>query len=136
MGEAAVVVVRQDPAPSSSSSAAASTVNRSIHMVEKDKEKEKEGTDEREDTDSDDLVFINVSPIGESHLLLVPAMSSGTSQRIEQYGVLLTLDFLRAVGNPALRLAYNSLGAFASVNHQHFQGIYHDKEDIYIYIYI
>ncbi|KAJ7963758.1 GDP-L-galactose phosphorylase 1-like protein [Quillaja saponaria] len=51
---------------------------------------------------SPSVVAINVSPIEYGHVLLIPLEA----------------------GNPYFRLGYNSLGAFATINHLHFQAYY------------
>ncbi len=68
------------------------------------------------------LVLINVSPIEFGHVLLVPRVLARRPQRLGDAGVLReALAFAREVGSPAFRVGYNSLGAYASINHLHFQ---------------
>ncbi|KAL2650075.1 hypothetical protein R1flu_018203 [Riccia fluitans] len=74
--------------------------------------------------ESPNLVVINVSPIDFGHVLLVPKYKSQLPQRIDKESLLLALHMAVDVNNPHFRLGYNSLGAFASLNHLHFQAYY------------
>ncbi|KAF5945192.1 hypothetical protein HYC85_015420 [Camellia sinensis] len=60
---------------------------------------------------SPSVVAINVSPIEYGH-------------RIDRVSFLLALYMAAEAGNPYFRLGYNSLGAFATINHLHFQAYY------------
>jgi len=73
---------------------------------------------------SPDLVIINVSPIEYGHILLVPRVLDRLTQIIVPSAMSLALEFSFAVGSPYFRLNYNSFGAYASVNHLHFQGYF------------
>jgi len=75
-------------------------------------------------TRSTNVVLINVSPIEYGHLLLVPRIFDCLPQRIEAKSLLLAMQFAIEVDNPYFRVAYNSLGAFATINHLHFQAYY------------
>ena len=70
---------------------------------------------------SPNLVFINVSPIEYGHVLLVPRVLDNLPQVVDERSLLLALQFTREADNPYFRLCYNSLGAYATVNHLHFQ---------------
>ncbi|PNH06914.1 GDP-L-galactose phosphorylase 2 [Tetrabaena socialis] len=70
------------------------------------------------------LVIINVSPIDYGHVLLVPRVLAGLPQALDVGSVLLALQFARELGGAAFRVGYNSLGAFATINHLHFQSYY------------
>lgn len=72
-------------------------------------------------TDSPHLVMINVSPIEYGHVLLVPSVLEKLPQLITPATMLLAIQFTIAVDNPYFRLGYNSLGAYATINHLHFQ---------------
>ncbi|KAL6543144.1 Phosphate metabolism transcription protein [Orobanche hederae] len=77
------------------------------------------------DTDnSPSIVAINVSPIEYGHVLLVPRVLECLPQRIDRESFLLALYMAAEAGNPYFRLGYNSLGAFATINHLHFQAYY------------
>jgi len=70
---------------------------------------------------SPNLVFINVSPIEYGHVLLVPRALSKLNQQVDVESLQLALQFAHEANNPYFRLAFNSLGAYGTVNHLHFQ---------------
>nr|ABR16521.1 unknown [Picea sitchensis]ACN40513.1 unknown [Picea sitchensis] len=74
--------------------------------------------------DSPNVVAINVSPIEYGHVLLVPRVLDCLPQRIDHDSLLLALHLAAEARNPSFRLGYNSLGAFATINHLHFQAYY------------
>ena len=78
------------------------------------------------------VVLINVSPIEYGHVLLVPRLLDCLSQRIQSDTLLLALHMAVEVDNPYFRLGYNSLGAFATINHLHFQVISQNSDLIRI----
>ncbi|XP_057747328.1 GDP-L-galactose phosphorylase 1-like [Arachis stenosperma] len=73
---------------------------------------------------SPSVVAINVSPIEYGHVLLIPRIFECFPQRIDHASFLLALHMAVEAGNPYFRLGYNSLGAFATINHLHFQAYY------------
>ncbi|XVE80434.1 hypothetical protein DITRI_Ditri14bG0139200 [Diplodiscus trichospermus] len=73
---------------------------------------------------SPSVVAINVSPIEYGHVLLIPRILECLPQRIDRRSFLLALYMAVEAGNPYFRLGYNSLGAFATINHLHFQAYY------------
>ncbi|CAN6560607.1 unnamed protein product [Malus baccata var. baccata] len=73
---------------------------------------------------SPSVVAINVSPIEYGHVLLIPHILERLPQRIDRESFLLALHMAAEAGNPYFRLGYNSLGAFATINHLHFQAYY------------
>lgn len=54
-------------------------------------------------------------------MLLIPRILECLPQRIDRDSFLLALYMAAEAGNPYFRLGYNSLGAFATINHLHFQ---------------
>eukprot|EP00850_Spirogloea_muscicola_P023301 SM000345S12842 [mRNA] locus=s345:39626:42945:- [translate_table: standard] len=74
--------------------------------------------------DSPNVVVINVSPIEYGHVLLVPRVLDRHPQSISADKLLLALHMALEADNPYFRLGYNSLGAFATINHLHFQAYY------------
>ena len=70
------------------------------------------------------VVAINVSPIEYGHVLLIPRIFECLPQRIDRESLLLALHMAAEAANPYFRLGYNSLGAFATINHLHFQAYY------------
>nr|UPT49963.1 GDP-L-galactose phosphorylase [Mangifera indica] len=73
---------------------------------------------------SPSVVAINVSPIEYGHVLLIPRVLECLPQRIDRDSLLLALHMAAEAGNQYFRLGYNSLGAFATINHLHFQAYY------------
>lgn len=73
---------------------------------------------------SPNVIAINVSPIEYGHVLLIPCVLDCTPQRIDPDTFLLALQMAVEADNPYFRLGYNSLGAFATINHLHFQAYY------------
>ncbi|KAJ4872737.1 GDP-L-galactose phosphorylase 1 [Raphanus sativus] len=73
---------------------------------------------------SPSVVAINVSPIEYGHVLLIPRVLDCLPQRIDHKSLLLALHMASEAANPYFRLGYNSLGAFATINHLHFQAYY------------
>ncbi|GAA0155324.1 hypothetical protein LIER_38063 [Lithospermum erythrorhizon] len=73
---------------------------------------------------SPSVVAINVSPIEYGHVLLIPRIIECLPQRIDRDSLLLALYLAVEAANPCFRLGYNSLGAFATINHLHFQAYY------------
>ncbi|KAL5548455.1 hypothetical protein UlMin_003686 [Ulmus minor] len=73
---------------------------------------------------SPSVVAINVSPIEYGHVLLIPHVLDCLPQRIDRESLLLAIHMAAEAGNPYFRLGYNSLGAFATINHLHFQAYY------------
>lgn len=73
---------------------------------------------------SPNLVVINVSPIEYGHVLLVPRVLDNLPQLVTPDTLLLALQFAQEANNPYFRIGYNSLGAYATINHLHFQAYY------------
>eukprot|EP00262_Sarcandra_glabra_P008211 TRINITY_DN2153_c0_g1_i1.p1 TRINITY_DN2153_c0_g1~~TRINITY_DN2153_c0_g1_i1.p1 ORF type:complete len:325 (-),score=45.08 TRINITY_DN2153_c0_g1_i1:624-1598(-) len=76
------------------------------------------------DTEAPSVIAINVSPIEYGHVLLIPQVLDCLPQRIDHESFLLALHMAAEAGSPFFRLGYNSLGAFATINHLHFQAYY------------
>jgi len=70
------------------------------------------------------LVVINVSPIDYGHVLLVPRALCDLPQLLSPETLRLALQFAQEAANPYLRVGFNSLGAYATINHLHFQAYY------------
>jgi GDP-L-galactose phosphorylase len=73
---------------------------------------------------SPNLVLINMSPIEYGHVLLVPRVNDCIPQVVDQTSLLFALQCVHEVHNPFFRFGYNSLGAFGTINHLHFQGYF------------
>ncbi|ONK80018.1 uncharacterized protein A4U43_C01F12900 [Asparagus officinalis] len=76
------------------------------------------------ESDPPNVVAINVSPIEYGHVLLIPRVLECLPQRIDPDSLLLALHMAEEAGSPYFRLGYNSLGAFATINHLHFQAYF------------
>lgn len=76
------------------------------------------------ENDPPNVVAINVSPIEYGHVLLIPRVLECLPQRIDPDSLFLALHMAQEAGSPYFRLGYNSLGAFATINHLHFQAYY------------
>ncbi|CAI5510115.1 unnamed protein product [Closterium sp. Naga37s-1] len=76
--------------------------------------------------ESPSLMVINVSPIDYGHVLLVPRVLDKIPQRMDESSLLMALCLASEVNDPAFRIGYNSLGAFATINHLHFQAYFLD----------
>lgn len=74
--------------------------------------------------ESPHLVFINVSPIEYGHVLLVPRVLDCLPQRATPETITVCLSFVKASDNPYFRAGFNSLGAYGTINHLHFQAYY------------
>mmetsp|Transcript_709 Transcript_709/g.1016 ORF Transcript_709/g.1016 Transcript_709/m.1016 type:complete len:419 (-) Transcript_709:116-1372(-) len=70
------------------------------------------------------MVLINVSPIEYGHVLLVPRILDNLPQQISVNELRLALQMAASANNPYMRVGYNSLGAYATINHLHFQAYY------------
>ncbi|MBN3308924.1 GDPP1 phosphorylase, partial [Amia calva] len=70
------------------------------------------------------LVVINVSPLEMGHCLIVPEPSSGLPQVLSAAALRTGIESVFLSALPAFRVGFNSLGAFASVNHLHLHGYY------------
>ncbi|KAK6266650.1 hypothetical protein QUC31_017487 [Theobroma cacao] len=73
---------------------------------------------------SPNVIAINVSPIEYGHVLLIPHVLDCLPQRIDHDSFLLAIHLAREAADPFFRVGYNSLGAFATINHLHFQAYY------------
>jgi len=74
--------------------------------------------------DSPNIILVNVSPIDYGHVLLIPNVLDKLPQRIDHASFLLALSMAKEAADPFFRVGYNSLGAFATINHLHFQAYY------------
>ncbi|XP_015259196.1 PREDICTED: GDP-D-glucose phosphorylase 1 [Cyprinodon variegatus] len=74
------------------------------------------------------VVLINVSPLEFGHCLFVPDPSFCLPQILTRAAVQAGIDSVLLSSSPGFRVGFNSLGAFASVNHLHLHGYYLDHE--------
>lgn len=75
--------------------------------------------------------YLNRYPFGEMHLLLLPDAERLLPQALDADLVLWACNAITAISEriPRAVLGWNALGAFASVNHAHFQLVL-DQEDL------
>lgn len=76
------------------------------------------------EAEQDALLIINDSPLEQGHVLLVPEPEKLLPQTLTRASVLRALELVLLSSDPAFRVGFNSLGAFASVNHLHLHGFY------------
>lgn len=74
------------------------------------------------------VVLINVSPLEFGHCLFVPDPSRCFPQILTMSAVQFGIESVLLSSDPGFRVGFNSLGAFASVNHLHLHGYYLDHE--------
>ncbi|KAJ4444734.1 hypothetical protein ANN_06531 [Periplaneta americana] len=70
------------------------------------------------------FLIINVSPLEYGHSLLVPSLHSCLPQIVTLESLQLLIEVLLLSNSPALRVGFNGLCAFASVNHLHYHLYY------------
>ncbi|CAG7833865.1 unnamed protein product [Allacma fusca] len=80
--------------------------------------------DELLSDESDHKILINVSPFEYGNVLLVPFINSNHPQLITREGLRLALELLLLSRSRDFRVGFNSLCAYASVNHCHFHAYY------------
>jgi diadenosine tetraphosphate (Ap4A) HIT family hydrolase len=73
-------------------------------------------------------IFVNLSPLTRGHFLFVPQPNKQFPQVLTHPVLELGLDLTSLIqrSRSDFRVLFNSLGAFASVNHLHLQGIFLD----------
>ncbi|KAI5100585.1 GDP-D-glucose phosphorylase 1 [Silurus meridionalis] len=70
------------------------------------------------------VVIINVSPLEFGHCLLLPEPSRCHPQILTPLALQIGIDSMFLSADLGYRVGFNSLGAFASVNHLHLHGYY------------
>lgn len=74
------------------------------------------------------VVLINVSPLEFGHCLFVPDPSKCLPQVLTTHTIQVGIESVLLSSDPGFRVGFNSLGAFASVNHLHLHGYYLNHE--------
>lgn len=74
------------------------------------------------------VVLVNVSPLEFGHCLFVPDPSDCFPQVLTRFAIQVGIESVLLSSDPGFRVGFNSLGAFASVNHLHLHGYYLDHE--------
>lgn len=70
------------------------------------------------------VVLVNVSPLEFGHCLFVPEPSLCLPQVLTRFSIQVAIESVLLSSDPDFRVGFNSLGAFASVNHLHLHGYY------------
>jgi len=113
----AMMELRQEPDPSGFNFTKVDHTKELVFQVKNlDRGEEQQG--------GKDVLLINVSPIDPGHCLLVPSLESRHGQVLTRHSIILALEVLCLSTNHHLRLAFNSLCAYASVNHLHWHTYY------------
>ncbi len=73
-------------------------------------------------------LFYHLYPYAPFHFMVIPERMERHNQYVDNKWLKFAWDFLNSANDPNLRIAYNSLGAYASQNHLHFQGFYVTEE--------
>ncbi|CAH1263414.1 GDPGP1 [Branchiostoma lanceolatum] len=74
------------------------------------------------------MVIINVSPLAYGHILLVPSLQDCLPQVLTEEALLMAIEMTLLSKHQGFRMGFNSLCAYASVNHLHFHGYYLEYE--------
>lgn len=71
-----------------------------------------------------DICIINVSPIEFAHCLFLPQVAQCLPQALDRHAILSALKLMLLSRSTAFKMAFNSLCAYASVNHLHWHLYY------------
>lgn len=77
---------------------------------------------------SSHYMIINAAPIEYGHVLVVPELQKGHFQKLSEQSVRLSIDLLLLSNQPSFRVMWNSIWAWASINHNHVHAMYMDHE--------
>lgn len=75
-------------------------------------------------SENSSFVYINISPIEYGHILLVPKVLQCIPQQMNAESLMTALHMSVEVHNPCFKIGFNTLGAYATINHLHFQGYF------------
>ncbi|XP_029697783.1 GDP-D-glucose phosphorylase 1-like isoform X1 [Takifugu rubripes] len=90
--------------------------------------KEGDVNEKRQDEPGKMVVLINVSPLEFGHCLFVPDPSLCFPQVLTKFAIQSSIESILLSSDPGFRMGFNSLGAFATVNHLHLHGYYLNHE--------
>ncbi|XP_048737147.2 GDP-D-glucose phosphorylase 1-like [Ostrea edulis] len=82
-------------------------------------------------TKSRNLVIINVSPLEYGHILIVPDSDAFFPQILTQFAIKTGLECMLLSSHRGFKVGFNSLCAFASVNHLHLHA-YYLEHDLFV----
>ncbi|XP_041351466.1 GDP-D-glucose phosphorylase 1-like [Gigantopelta aegis] len=74
------------------------------------------------------IVIINISPLEYGHVLIVPHVDTCQPQIFTECGIQVGLECMLLSLHRGFKIGYNSLCAYASVNHLHFHAYYLQHE--------
>ena len=76
----------------------------------------------------DHVIIVNKSPVCQYHSLIIPFVHEKLPQRIDSDALFIVLKIMSLMKDQRknLRVGFNSLGAFSSVNHLHFHCVFAD----------
>ncbi|XP_010882064.2 GDP-D-glucose phosphorylase 1 [Esox lucius] len=74
------------------------------------------------------MVVVNVSPLEFGHCLFIPEPTKCLPQVLTPAAIKIGIEAVLLSSDPGFRVGFNSLGAFASVNHLHLHGYYLNQE--------
>ncbi|XP_015191498.1 PREDICTED: GDP-D-glucose phosphorylase 1 isoform X2 [Polistes dominula] len=83
------------------------------------------------DEEDSDIIAVNNSPLEWCHSLLIVKYLQCLPQTITQYSLQKAFEMLLLSNSPYLRIAYNGLCAFSSVNHLHWH-LYYLKHKMFL----
>ena len=78
--------------------------------------------------DSEDICIINVSPIEFGHCLFLPHIQRCLPQALTKQAIESALKLMLLSRSKAMKMGFNSLCAYASVNHLHWH-LYYLQDD-------
>lgn len=85
-----------------------------------------------EQTKENSITFlINNSPLTKYHSLICPNVTENLPQILTLNSIRFATDVIMGINDRNYRIGFNSLGAFASVNHLHFHLIW-IEEQLYV----
>ncbi|TRY70567.1 hypothetical protein TCAL_06111 [Tigriopus californicus] len=84
------------------------------------------------ETKSKHSIIINVSPLEKCSSLVVPEINERRPQLLTETSIQVAFETMLLSGSSSLRLGFNSLCAYASVNHQHWHMYYLENVKLYL----
>jgi len=75
---------------------------------------------------SENYIIVNAAPIEQGHVLLISELELGHKQVMNEKTLRNSLDLILLSNQPSFRVMYNTIWAWASINHLHTHGFYMD----------
>ena len=73
-------------------------------------------------------IIVNVNPFLRGHILITPERAKEHNQYFIPQAAIAALEILKRVNRRSYKVTYNSVGAFASLNHLHLQALDYPEE--------